>query len=247
VWVTEVAPKAKRTSAKAKTVPSLVPTAAGHDLCAFLVEALPGLVDYAFTASMEKALDEIEQGAKGRVEVARTWWSRFEQELATAKALAPRTFERRDLGPCPKCAVEGRAGRLRLIQGINVETKKPYEFAACDAASRETRICGQKAQVRNGQLLVSPPCPQCRAPLRAVNRKDGGHSWHCGQHGWFLAGRRWELVVAPSCPRCATPMIHRERRDPKGEFFWACFADKVFLGSDRFGSVEKRAKGHGPR
>ena len=245
-WVTEVARNPRRTGTKTKAVPLLVPTQAGQDLCGFLVEALPGLVDYDFTASMEKALDEIEQGAKDRVEVARTWWSRFEQELTAAKAIKPRAAERKDLGPCPKCATEGRAGRLRLIQGVNVDTKKPYEFAGCDADTKESRVCGHKAQVKDGQLLTSPPCPSCGAPLRAVNRKDGGRSWLCQEHGWFLAGRRWELVVAPTCPECSSPMAHRERRDPKGEFFWACFAHKVFLASNRFGTVEKRrARGVG--
>ncbi len=246
-WVTEVVPKARCAPARTKVLPSLIPTAAGQDLCAFLVEGLPGLVDYDFTASMEKALDEIEQGAKSRVEVARAWWSRFEHELAAAKALKPRTVERKDLGPCPKCVADGRAGHLRLIQGVNTDTKKPYEFAACDAdTAKENRVCGHKAQVKDGQLLASPPCPSCRAPLRAVSRKDGGRSWVCQEHGWFLAGRRWELVVAPSCPQCSSPMVHRERRDPKGEFFWACFAHQLFLDSDRFGRVEKRrARGAG--
>ncbi len=238
-WVTEVVPKVRRASAKTKAVPSLVPATAGQDLCTFLLGALPGLVDYRFTASMEKALDEIDQGAKDRIEVARTWWSRFERELAAAKALKPRSAERKDLGPCPKCAAERRAGRLRLIQGVNAETKKPYEFAGCDADTKENRVCGHTAQVRDGQLLAPPPCPSCAALLRAVNRKDGGRSWLCREHGWFLAGRRWELVRAPTCRECSAPMAHRERRDPKGEFFWACFAHKVFIDSDRFGTVRQ--------
>lgn len=246
-WVTEQVAKrrAKAGAAKTRAVPPLVPTAPGEDLCDFLVEALPGLVDYDFTASMERALDEIEQGSKERAEVARAWWSRFDQELSSAKTAPPRRLERKDLGPCPKCTTEGRSGRLRLIQGVNVETKKPYEFAGCDADTRENRVCGHKAQVRDGQILASPPCPGCQAPLRAVNRKDGGRSWRCEAHGWFLAGRRWELVVAPHCPQCEAPMIHRERRDPTGEFFWACFAHGVFLGSDRFGAFEKSRKARG--
>ena len=108
---------------------------------------------------------------------------------------------------------------------------------------RHARVCGHTAQVRDGALLLPAQCPSCRQPLRAVNRKDGGRSWVCGEHGWFLAGRRWELVVAPSCPKCAAPMVHRERRDPKGEFFWACFSDKVFVDSDRFGSIKRPRAG----
>jgi DNA topoisomerase-1 len=248
-WATERVATPGRSAGKAKaTSPaSLVPSAAGQDLCAFLIEALPSLVDYEFTASMEKALDDIEEGTKGRVEAVAAWWCRFEQELVAARSLAPRYLERKDLGPCPKCTLEGRAGRLRLIQGVSAETKRPYEFAACDVDLRDARVCGHKAQVSDGELLVSPPCPECLQSLRAVTRKDGGRSWVCEQHGWLLAGRRWELVVAPQCPRCSSPMVHRERRDPKGEFFWACFNDRVFLGSDRFGRVEsaRRSRGTG--
>ncbi len=237
-WATEVAPVANRAS-KSKALASLVPTSGGQDLCDFLLEALPSLVDYQFTAAMEAALDEIEQGAKRRTEVAGSWWARFDQELTIAKQRQPRVAARQDLGACPKCAVEGRAGRLRLIQGVRAQTRKPYEFAGCDADTKNVRVCGHTAQVRDGSLIVPAQCPSCGAPLRAVNRKDGGRSWVCQEHGWFLAGRRWELVVAPNCPRCASPMVHRERRNPKSEFFWACFTDKVFLESDRFGSTRK--------
>ena len=242
-WVTEqrqIEDKAR--GSKAAPLPFLVPSAAGTDLSDFLLQALPGLVDYEFTASMERALDEVESGERRRVDVARDWWARFERELSAAKAIVPRLPERKDLGPCPSCAKAGRAGRLRLIQGVSPETKKPYEFAGCDADSKEVRTCGHKAQVKDGRLLPSPPCSQCAAPLRAVNRKDGGHSWRCEEHGWFLAGRKWELVKAPECPECSAPMVHRERRDPKGEFFWACFSHKVFLSSDKFGGVEKRRR-----
>lgn len=235
-WVTEEAQRSRR----GEGLPVLVPSLVGSDLSEFLLEALPGLVDYAFTASMERALDEIALGNRRRVDVAGEWWTRFEQELARGKSLEP--YERKDLGPCPTCSEAGRSGRLRLIQGVRSGNKKPYEFAACDADNRSNRVCGHKAEVTDGELVVSLPCPICAVPLRAVGRRDGGHSWRCEEHGWFLAGRRWEFVTAPPCPKCSNPMIHRERRDPKGEFFWACFADNVFLTSNRFGHIPKRKR-----
>jgi DNA topoisomerase I len=242
-WVHEVAPEARRSRSRTRALPSLVPTPAGQDLCAFLIAALPSLVDYGFTASMEAALDDIEQGAKRPFEVAAAWWAHFHQELATAKSRPSEMPERRDLGPCPKCAAEARSGRLRLIRGVNRDNQRPYEFAGCDADTNGHRVCGHTAQVRDGQLLVARTCATCGAPLRAVSRKDGGRSWVCDEHGWFLAGRTWELVVAPPCPKCTNAMVHRERRDPKGEFFWACFSDGVFFATDRFGTVRKAPRG----
>ena len=123
-WAIEVAPSAKRMPRTSAALPALVPTPAGQDLCDFLAGALPSLVDYQFTASMETALDEIEQGTRRRTEVAASWWARFEQELTVAKQRQPQLPERKDLGPCPNCAKEGRAGRLRLIHGVNSQTRE---------------------------------------------------------------------------------------------------------------------------
>lgn len=242
-WVVEKAVAVGARRKKAKSLPILVPTPVGTDLCRFLCEAFPGLVDYEFTATMEAALDQIAAGARRRADVAAEWWARFEPELTGARSLKPRLPERKDLGPCPKCAAEGRPGRLRLIEGVNAETKKPYAFAACDTDTKDAKICGEKVTVHDGALLPATPCPSCRGQMRAINRKDGGHSWRCETDGWFLADQRWALVSAPICTSCHKPMIHRERQDPKGEFFWACFADKLFLESDRFGAVQKRRPG----
>jgi DNA topoisomerase-1 len=239
-WVTEEAPPNSGRKTKSEHLPVLVPAQVGVDLSAFLREAFPGLVDYAFTATMEAALDEIASGGRGRVEVAGAWWTRFERELSAAQTLKPRLPERKDLGPCPKCSAVGGAGHLRLIEGINQQTQKPYAFAACDADTKEIKVCGTTAQVHDGELVLATACPRCAAALRAINRKHGGHSWHCETDGWFLADRRWRLVSPPTCPNCRSPMVHRERSDPKGEFFWACFADKVFLDSDKFGKAEQK-------
>jgi hypothetical protein len=101
----------------------------------------------------------------------------------------------------------------------------------------DLRMCGYTASVAGGELQKVLPCSSCRAPMRPVVRKDGGHSWVCKKHGWFLADDGWEIVEAPRCPTCREPLLHRGRNDPKGEFFWACFKDGVFLDSDAFGRV----------
>lgn len=236
-WVTEETPATPGKRSKKKDLPVLVPTAVGCDLFDFLTEAFPGLVDLRFTATLEQALDEIEAGKRSRVEVAAAWWARFSAELAAAAGLAPRMPQRKDLGPCPKCAGEGRAGRLRLIQGTSAKTGKPFEFAGCDLDTREAQPCGHTAPTEEGELKALLACPECSAAMRPVNRKDGGHSWVCAQHGWYLANKAWQLVTAPPCAKCSKPLIHREKKEVRGEFYWACFADKVFLSADRFGRV----------
>jgi DNA topoisomerase-1 len=241
-WVTEKAPIKKT---KSPSLSVLVPEPVAFDLADFLSSALPGLVDPTFTASLEAALDNIESGKRPRLQVVAQWWDTFEHELLVAKALPPKLPERKDLGPCPKCQAEGRTGHLRLIKGSNRTTQAPYEFAGCDARSDGAQLCDHTAPVENGELQKLASCPECSAPMRPVRRKDGGHSWLCAQHGWFLAGQGWEIIQAPHCPNCDKPMTHRERSNVKGSFFWACFEHRVFIDSSVFGDRKPSAKSVG--
>lgn len=244
-WVTEEIPRPtvpgeKKNRGSKKALPVLVPTQVGFDLADFLKEAFPGLVDYEFTAALEAALDEIEEGKKNYREVGRNWWSRFEVELGAARNMVIRQPERKDLGPCPKCRAEGRAGRLRLLKGTSAKSGKAYEFAACDVDTKDARFCGHTAPVHDSELQKLAPCPECQGDMRPVRRKDGGHSWVCAKHGWFLANGRWEVVKAPICQKCGQPMSHRERSGVKGQFFWACFEDRIFTDSDAFGTERRK-------
>ena len=106
-------------------------------------------------------------------------------------------------------------------------------------ASVATRPRSKRVSSSSPRPARNVDCPCGRSTARTAATRGSAN-----EHGWFLAGKKWELVAPPICPRCSAPMVHRERNDPKGEYFWACFADKVFLDSDRFGSIEKpRARG----
>ena len=222
--------------AKKKELPVLVPTATGGDLFDFLNKALPGLVDLKFTADLEESLDRIGTGKAKRLEVGRAWWQHFSGELATAKLLAVVSAERPDLGPCPRCAAAGRTNRLRLISGINKEDKKTFSFAKCDADSKDNIVCGMRLPVAQDKAVEIVKCAQCSAPMKPVERKDGGHAWVCMQHGWFLADKKWKLVAPPKCSKCRKDMEHRSKKDSSG-FFWACFKHKEFKDADAFGTV----------
>jgi DNA topoisomerase-1 len=244
-WVNEESRKGAG-RAGGRHIKVLVPTDLGETLSDFLAESFPSLVDYAFTAELEGQLDAIESGTAVRADVIRPWWAKFELELNQAGARPAQHSERKDLGPCPRCASESRQGRLRLLKGTSSKTNKPYEFAGCDTDTKDTRTCGYTAPTQDGALQSALACPACGKPMRPVRRKDGGHSWHCAQHEWFLASRDWQLVKSPLCPECDTPMVHREKTLAKGEHFWACFAHKAFHDSDVFGRVVKKRRKQPP-
>jgi DNA topoisomerase-1 len=237
-WVTETAPadsKTKTKNKKADATPVLVPAPVAFELADFLSSAFPSLVDYSFTAAMEEQLDQVEATKLSRHQVASSWWLRFHHELEAAKTIRPRLADRPDLGSCPKCEGEGRAGRLRLITGSKGDRR--YEFAACDQDTKEKQVCGYTSTTDGGLLIPRTQCPDCRTAMRPVRRRDGGHSLvcsNCPETRWFVADAKWALVRAPKCPKCSQPMNHRPNQ--KGEFFWGCFTCKVFLDSDPFGA-----------
>jgi hypothetical protein len=129
-------------------------------------------------------------------------------------------------------------GQLRL-SAIDTYSVKDLilvgDRCAPDAEESGPRECAGLAQNGARQPLLA--CPQCSKSMRPVRRKDGGHSWFCRKHDWFMAARNWQLIEPPRCPKCATPMLHRDKPLAKGEYFWACFPHNVFLPSDVFGQL----------
>ena len=226
-----------RSKERRRKLPVLVPTRVGTSLADFLAAAVPSLVNYEFTATVEGDLDQIEAGTCTRVQVGHRWWEAFQAEIEGAKVLPSRKLERPLLGECPKCLQEGRPGKLRLIKGVSRTSGKAYEFAACDADEMDVKVCGYTASAEKGKLQRQAACPECGAAMKPIRRRDGGHSLVCVRDGWFLADKRWVVVRAPRCPRCAGAMTHRERSGAQGFFFWACFADGAFVDADAFGKV----------
>jgi DNA topoisomerase-1 len=243
-WVSEratPAPDKKKRRAEAPAV--LVPEPVAFELADFLATAFPSLVDYSFTAAMEEQLDQIAAQQMSRLAVASAWWSRFQHELEKARAIKPRVTARPDLGLCPKCEEQGTGGHLRLITGM--KDNRRYEFAACDQDTKAKQVCGYTCPTEGGLLIPRTNCPTCGTSMRAIRRRDGGHSWlcsNCPQPKWFVADEKWNMVPVPSCSKCSKSMTHRERSNHKGDFFWACFGCEVFLDSDVFGGLPPAAK-----
>jgi hypothetical protein len=142
-----------------------------------------------------------------------------------------------DLGACPRCAGEGRGGRIRILEAVDRTAPDSYGFAGCDADAVSRTVCGYTAILQVRRPPTPAPCPECERPTRPVRRGDGGHSIVCDDHGWFLADPEWRAVPTPCCPVCGLAMVHRERSGTKGRFFWACFTHRMFADSDVFGSL----------
>ena len=83
----------------------LVPTKLGRVVNTFLVRYFPGVINTAFTASMESELDAVESGGEKWIDVVRRFWDSFKPTLDQVSA----TAERMQVAPteigedCPEC------------------------------------------------------------------------------------------------------------------------------------------------
>ncbi|MHB1178485.1 MAG: DNA topoisomerase, partial [Daejeonella sp.] len=121
----------------------LFPTDIGAVVNDFLVEHFKGIVDFNFTASVEKEFDEIAQGLKNWTEMLRSFYNPFHTEVETTLQTASRASGERDLGLDPETGkkISVRIGRFGPFVQIG------------DAAENEESEKPRYASLRAGQMI----------------------------------------------------------------------------------------------
>ncbi|MCJ8211525.1 type I DNA topoisomerase [Mucilaginibacter sp. RS28] len=108
----------------------LFPTDIGAVVNDFLVQYFKGIVDFHFTASVEKQFDEIARGLKEWTDMIETFYKPFHQEVQTTIETADRASGERELGVHPESGkkVSVRIGRYGpFVQiGENDDEQKQY-------------------------------------------------------------------------------------------------------------------------
>ncbi len=111
----------------------LIPTPSGELVADFLTDHFKNIVDYQFTAEIEKELDQVAGAKLGRVEMLREFYQPFAEEVATA-AGAERYNNARLLGIDPKTgrkvfAKIGKRGAFIQLGENEKETGEKPRFA----------------------------------------------------------------------------------------------------------------------
>ena len=110
----------------------LFPTDIGIVVNDFLVQHFNGIVDYNFTAVVEKKFDEIAQGLEDWTKMLHKFYEPFHQEVEETIKTADRTRGERDLGIDPKTGkkVSVRIGRygpfVQIGEAVEGEEKPAY-------------------------------------------------------------------------------------------------------------------------
>ncbi len=107
----------------------LFPTDIGAVVNDFLVEHFKGIVDFHFTAKVEKEFDEIAQGMKEWTDMLHSFYGPFHNEVETTIKHADRATNERELGIDPESGkrVSVRIGRFGpMVQiGLTDDEEKP--------------------------------------------------------------------------------------------------------------------------
>ncbi|MGB4773819.1 MAG: type I DNA topoisomerase [Daejeonella sp.] len=123
----------------------LFPTDIGAVVNDFLVEHFKGIVDFNFTATVEKEFDEIAQGLKNWTQMLKTFYSPFHAEVETTLLNANRASGEREIGidPATGKKISVRIGRFGPFVQIG------------EAAENEGDEKPRYASLRNGQMIES--------------------------------------------------------------------------------------------
>ncbi|MCD6422224.1 type I DNA topoisomerase, partial [bacterium] len=146
----------------------LVPTELGEKVVEFLLEHFPHLIEYRFTAEMEKELDEIAEGKRDWVKAVRDFYEPLEKllkkkdaEIKKEEVVNEKVLARR----CPKCGGKlvvklGRFGRFISCENFpRCDYKESLNDHLEESLSEEEKAKLKKLRQRY------PQCPQCGGEL----------------------------------------------------------------------------------
>jgi DNA topoisomerase-1 len=188
----------------------LHPTELGKTVNAWLIEHFPAIVDIGFTAEMEGELDEIEEGQRKWVPVVREFYQPFAGTLVKAEDTARVKVPLKETGEdCPKCAKEGRHGRLVY------RFSKLGEFVGCSLYPECDYIKGREDQPKVAPVETGEACPRCGKPLVNRTGKRGDFVACSGYPKCRYVKREFqpaEVVEGRVCPQCGQPLLHRKGR-----------------------------------
>ena len=202
---------------------ALVPTPIGEITNKLMLESFPDIVDYKFTAKMEKDLDSIEAGKLEVVDILGEFWETFKEELEAAEvksqAEVPQIpVEKTDI-ICDKCGSvmivkNGRFGQFAACPNYpQCKSTKPLTKPEEQTTVAEDNHSDKKA------IVADFKCEKCGADM--VQRS--------GRYGSFFACSRYPECnftkqktrdIGVPCPKCGSKIVMKNGRNKT--VFYSC-------------------------
>ncbi|MHB8324356.1 MAG: type I DNA topoisomerase [Candidatus Dormibacteria bacterium] len=204
----------------------LHPAPLGRAVNEALTTQFPAVVDFGFTADLEKRLDAVETGEAAWVPVVRSWYEPFAKVLDAAQESMPRVKVQAQLagGECPRCGAElvVRSGRFGDFVGCSRYPECDYIQGKEDKLPPEEigeacPLCGKplvRRSSRRGPFIGCSAYPKCRyvrpqaapdgsaRPARPAAEVTGEKCPECGQDLLKRMGRFGPFVSCSGYPKC---------------------------------------------
>lgn len=225
----------------------LKPTELGTAVCKILVEHFPTLFNVAFTAEMEKELDQVEEGQENWVKVLKDFYKPLTTTLDGLKgkeaAIKSAMTVTTDI-PCEKCGSPmvvkmGRNGRFLACSAYpECKSTKPMpEEEAKTRTDEKCDKCGSDMVIRTGRfgrflacsgypgcknakpltLGIACPKPNCGGKLVEKQTKTKRLFYGCTNYP-TCDFASWDKPVNHPCPICKHPYMVQKNTKAKGEF-----------------------------
>ncbi len=189
------------------------PTEIGKVVNDLLVKHFSKIVDYQFTAHMEKQLDEIAEGQLKWRPVIREFYEPFKANIKEKQATVKKQVEQTDI-PCPVCEkpMVKKFGRFGQFLACS-------DYPKCKGTKPlpEEEAMQKKLQAENQNIT----CPKCGQGELVIKR---------GKYGYFLGCSRYpecdyigklEKKTGITCPKCGQGELV-EKLTRKKRIFWGC-------------------------
>lgn len=196
----------------------LFPTDTGVVVNTLLVKHFDKIVDYEFTAELEKHLDEIAEGKKEWVEVIKNFYEPFMQNIKNKdKEIQKEDFQKKLDKKCPQCGSElvekfGRFGKFIACSNYpeckytekTSDDKKQEDVIKKQEGGKDGKIiceiCGKEMEVKRGRFGMFIGCtgyPECKN-IKKVENKTG-----------------------VACPKCGNDIVEKKSKKG-GRVFFGC-------------------------
>ncbi len=203
----------------------LKPTELGKTVTEMLEEHFANIVDTDFTAEMENALDNVEDGSRNWVELLDSFYGSFHQDVIKAKETAEKVviddepIDRK----CPQC----KDGDLVIRIG------RYGKFIACNRYPE----CNYTEAISDP---TSAHCPKCGSPVRVRKIRRGSRLYYCDKtNDENCDFTSFDLPIdGKTCEVCGSYCVLRRFR---GRTYEAC-SNKDCPTRKRSGTSKAKAK-----
>jgi DNA topoisomerase-1 len=194
----------------------LIPTDLAFEVIKLLKNKFENVVDYKFTAHMEKDLDRVANGKMTKKQVLDEFWIDFAKNLEKQKTTINKsdyqTVTKEKCPECKKSLVEkwGRFGKFLACSG----------FPECKYSRPLVESGDKKEKEKIETEIKDRKCPKCKSPL-VLKESRFGQFLACTKYPECKFTESILKTTGQKCPDCEKGDVV-VKKTKKGKTFWGC-------------------------